>query len=123
MTEKNENQVIEKYEEVKASLEQTADQIEDAALSGMRQVFLSRWLQAGLNWMLFFPFLLIERFTDYKIPRLIMFPLLAVASLLGVYDLLYGTLVGPLYYAAIDFINQELLNSLAVLTLVKVGEL
>ena len=39
MTEKNENQVIEKYEEVKASLEQTADQIEDAALSGIRQVF------------------------------------------------------------------------------------
>ena len=33
MTEKNENQVIEKYEEVKASLEQTTDQIEDAALS------------------------------------------------------------------------------------------
>ena len=71
----------------------------------------------------FFPFLLIERFTDYKIPRLIMFPLLAVASLLGVYDLLFGTLVGPLYSAAIDFSNQALLNSLAVLTLVKVGEL
>ena len=77
MTEKTQNQIVEKVEQVKTGLEQAEQEIEKAALSGIREAFLSRWLQVGLNWMLFFPVLLIERFTDYKVPRLLAFPLLA----------------------------------------------
>ena len=72
--------------------------------------------------MLLFPILLIERFTDYKIPRLLAFPLLAVAALLGLYDFLYVSLAHPVYAAAIDFSNQSLINSMVVLTIVKSAE-
>ena len=76
-----------------------------------------------MNWMLFFPVLLIERFTDYKVPRLLAFPLLAVAAFFGFYDILYGTLGSWIYAEAIDFSNQSLINSMSVLAVVKVGEL
>ncbi len=89
MTEKKQNQIVEKVEQVKTGLEQAEQEIEKAALSGIREAFLSRWLQVGLNWMLFFPVLLIERFTDYKVHRLLAFPLLAVAAFFGFYDILY----------------------------------
>ena len=120
---KKQNQIVEKVEQVKTGLEQAEQEIEKAALSGIREAFLSRWLQVGLNWMLFFPVLLIERFTDYKVPRLLAFPLLAVAAFFGFYDILYGTLGNWIYAEAIDFSNQSLINSMSVLTVVKVGEL
>ena len=123
MTEKKQNQIVEKVEQVKTGLEQAEQEIEKAALSGIREAFLSRWLQVGLNWMLFFPVLLIERFTDYKVPRLLAFPLLAVAAIFGFYDILYGTLGSWIYAEAIDFSNQSLINSMSVLAVVKVGEL
>ena len=123
MTEKKQNQIVEKVEQVKTGLEQAEQKIEKAALSGIREAFLSRWLQVGLNWMLFFPVLLIERFTDYKVPRLLAFPLLAVAAFFGFYDILYGTLGSWIYAEAIDFSNQSLINSMSVLAVVKVGEL
>ena len=123
MTEKKQNQIVEKVEQVKTGLEQAEQEIEKAALSGIREAFLSRWLQVGLNWMLFFPVLLIERFTDYKVPRLLAFPLLAVAAFFGFYDILYGTLGNWIYAEAIDFSNQSLINSMSVLAVVKVGEL
>ena len=53
---------------------------------------LIQWIQIGLNWMLFFPVLLFERFTKYKIPHLYVFPVLALAAFLGLYDFLYGFL-------------------------------
>ena len=123
MTEKKQNQIVEKVEQVKTGLEQAEQEIDKAALSGVREAFLSRWLQVGLNWMLFFPVLLIERFTDYKVPRLLAFPLLAVAAFFGFYDILYGTLGSWIYAEAIDFSNQSLINSMSVLAVVKVGEL
>ena len=123
MTEKKQNQIVEKAEQVKTGLEQAEQEIDKAALSGVREAFLSRWLQVGLNWMLFFPVLLIERFTDYKVPRLLAFPLLAVAAFFGFYDILYGTLGSWIYAEAIDFSNQSLINSMSVLAVVKVGEL
>ena len=90
---------------------------------GEKTQLLFRLIQTGLNWMLFFPILLVERFTDYKIPRLLAFPLLAVAALLGLYDFLYVSLAHPVYAAAIDFSNQSLINSMVVLTIVKSAEL
>ena len=84
---------------------------------------LFRWIEAGLNWMLFFPILLFERFTKYEVSRALAFPLLAVAAILGLYDLLYGSFAYPVYEITIDFSNQSLINSLVVLTTIKAGEL
>tara|TARA_B110001454_G_scaffold11944_1_gene11014 strand:+ start:679 stop:1806 length:1128 start_codon:yes stop_codon:yes gene_type:complete len=81
------------------------------------------WVGSGLNWMLFFPILLFERYTKYTVPRLFAFPLLSAAALLGLYDLLYGFLAYPVYEAIIDFSNQSLINSMVVLTTIKSGEL
>ena len=81
------------------------------------------WVDSGLNWMLFFPILLFERYTKYTVPRLLAFPLLSAAALLGLYDLLYGFLAYPVYEAIIDFSNQSLINSMVVLTTIKAGEL
>ena len=89
---------------------------------GEKTQLLFRLIQTGLNWMLFFPILLIERFTDYKIPRPLAFLLLAVAAVLGLYDLPYISLAYPVYAAAIDFSNQSLINSTVVLTIVKSAE-
>ena len=84
---------------------------------------LFQLVQTGLNWMLFFPILLFERFAKYKIPRLYAFPLLAVAALLGLYDFLYGSLGYPVYDLTIEFSNQSLINSMAALTVVKGAEI
>ena len=81
------------------------------------------WVNSGLNWMVFFPILLLERYTKYTVPRLFAFPLLSAAALLGLYDLLYGFLTYPVYEAIIDFSNQSLVNSMVVLTTIKSGEL
>ena len=81
------------------------------------------WVGSGLNWMLFFPILLFERYTKYTVPRLFAFPLLSAAAFLGLYDLLYGFLAYPVYEAIIDFSNQALINSMVVLTTIKSGEL
>ena len=81
------------------------------------------WVDSGLNWMVFFPILLLERYTKYTVPRLFAFPLLSAAALLGLYDLLYGFLTYPVYEAIIDFSNQSLINSMVVLTTIKSGEL
>ena len=81
------------------------------------------WVDSGLNWMVFFPILLLERYTKYTVPRLFAFPLLSAAALLGLYDLLYGFLAYPVYEAIIDFSNQSLINSMVVLTTIKSGEL
>jgi len=81
------------------------------------------WVGSGLNWMLFFPILLFERYTKYNVPRLFAFPLLSAAAFLGLYDLLYGFLAYPVYEAIIDFSNQALINSMVVLTTIKSGEL
>jgi hypothetical protein len=89
---------------------------------GEKTQLLFRLIQTGLNWMLFFPILLIERFTDYKIPRPLAFLLLAVAAVLGLYDLLYISLAYPVYAAATEFSNQSLINSMVVLTIVKAAE-
>ena len=86
-------------------------------------MLLLRWVDSGLNWMLFFPILLFERYTEYKVPRILAFPLLSAAALLGLYDLLYGTLAYPVYETSIDFSNQSLINSMVVLTTIKAGEL
>ena len=80
-------------------------------------------VDSGLNWMVFFPILLLERYTKYTVPRLFAFPLLSAAALLGLYDLLYGFLTYPVYEAIIDFSNQSLINSMVVLTTIKSGEL
>ena len=77
------------------------------------------WVGSGLNWMLFFPILLFERYTKYTVPRLFAFPLLSAAAFLGLYDLLYGFLAYPVYEAIIDFSNQALINSMVVLTTIK----
>jgi len=89
---------------------------------GEKTQLLFRLIQTGLNWMLFFPILLIERFTNYKIPRPLAFLLLAVAAVLGLYDLLYISLAYPVYAAAIEFSNQSLINSMVVLAIVKSAE-
>ena len=68
-----------------------------AELESDQARLLFQLVQTGLNWMLFFPILLFERFAKYKIPRLYAFPLLAVAALLGLYDFLYGSLGYPVY--------------------------
>ena len=86
-------------------------------------MLLLRWVDSGLNWMLFFPILLFERYTKYKVPRVLAFPLLSAAALLGLYDLLYGSLAYPVYEIIIDFSNQSLINSMVVLTTIKAGEL
>ena len=87
------------------------------------RALLLRWVDSGLNWMLFFPILLFERYTKYTVPRLLAFPLLSAAALLGLYDLLYGFLAYPVYEVIIDFSNQSLINSMVVLTTIKAGEL
>ena len=87
------------------------------------RALLLRWVDSGLNWMLFFPILLFERYTKYKVPRVLAFPLLSAAALLGLYDLLYGSLAYPVYEIIIDFSNQSLINSMVVLTTIKAGEL
>jgi len=84
--------------------------------------FLIQWTQIGLNWMLFFPVLLFERFTKYKIPHLYVFPMLALAAFLGLYDFLYGFLGYPVYDLTIEFSNQSLISSMAALTIVKAAE-
>ncbi len=90
---------------------------------GTSRASLLHWVDSGLNWMLFFPILLFERYAKYKVPRVLAFPLLSAAALLGLYDLLYGLLAYPVYEAIIDFSNQSLINSMVVLTTVKAGEL
>ena len=90
--------------------------------NGEKTLLLFQLIQTGLNWMLFFPILLIERFTDYKIPRPLAFLLLAVAAVLGLYDLLYVSLAYPVYAAATEFSNQSLINSMVVLVIVKAAE-
>ena len=90
--------------------------------NGEKTLLLFQLIQTGLNWMLFFPILLIERFTDYKIPRPLAFLLLAVAALLGLYDLLYISLAYPVYAAATEFSNQSLINSMVVLVIVKAAQ-
>ncbi len=84
---------------------------------------LIQWTQIGLNWMLFFPVLLFERFTKYKIPHLYVFPALALAAFLGLYELLYGFLGYPVYDLTIEFSNQSLISSMAALTIVKAAEI
>ena len=81
------------------------------------------WVDTGLNWMLFFPILLCERYTKYTVPRLFAFLLLSAAAFLGLYDLLYGFLAYPVYEVIIDFSNQSLINNMVVLTTIKSGEL
>ena len=76
-----------------------------------------------LNWMIFFPILAIERFTDYRIPRLPAYLTLVFVAFAGGYDLLYGTLVYPIYEMAANFSNESLLNSLMILALVKAVEI
>lgn len=90
---------------------------------GTSRSSLLHWVDSGLNWMLFFPILLFERHTKYKVPRVLAFPLLSAAALLGLYDLLYGSLAYPVYEVIIDFSNQSLFNSMVVLTTVKAGEI
>ena len=90
---------------------------------GASRASLLHWVDLGLNWMLFFPILLFERYAKYKVPRVLAFPLLSAAALLGLYDLLYGLLAYPVYEVIIDFSNQSLINSMVVLTTVKAGEL
>ena len=82
-----------------------------------------QWVQTGLNWMLFFPVLIFERFTKRNIPRLYVFPLLALAAFLGLYDFLYGFLGYQVYELTIEFSNQSLINSMAALTVVKGAEI
>lgn len=84
---------------------------------------LIQWIQIGLNWMLFFPILLFERFVKRKIPHLYAFPLLALAAFLGLYDFLYGSLGYPVYDLTIEFSNQSLISSMAALTIVKGAEI
>ena len=84
---------------------------------------LIQWIQIGLNWMLFFPVLLFERFVKWKIPHLCAFPLLALAAFLGLYDFLYGSLGYPVYDLTIEFSNQSLISSMAALTIVKGAEI
>jgi hypothetical protein len=88
-----------------------------------RAKLLIQWIQIGLNWMLFFPVLLFERFVKRKIPHLYAFPLLALAAFLGLYDFLYGSLGYPVYDLTIEFSNQSLISSMAALTIVKGAEI
>ena len=81
------------------------------------------WIDLLLNWMVFFPIILFERYTNHDIPRSYAFIVLSISAFLGLYDILYGFIGYPVYEVIIDFSNQSLINSMVVLTTVKSGEL
>lgn len=115
----NVRELTEKAQKIEEAGLQIEKEIEQSAIETLRKGIGIKGVQIVLNWLAFFPLLLIERFTSYRIPRALAYLALSVLAFAGMYDFLYGILAYPLYNMAADFSNESLLNSLAVLAVVK----